>query len=392
MAVKGVFASYQNITSNRRGDFASALLQTAPTGSAPLLALSSGMPSRDAMDTVITWFEEDHLQGRVNITNNAGTGTSIIVDDASAVVAGQVYMIEASGEYVYVESVSSTTLTVTRAIGGSVAATAVDGSSTVKPMQRISTAVEEGSSRPTAYANLGFPRFNYMQIFRHAWNVTGTAAAVQFYTGDIVAKNRADAASFHAEDIERSMIWGVKAIGQLNGQPWRMMDGIKAQLLTNGGYAQSSTTKWTDLRAFLQAIFSINIKGQPNERIAFCGNTVLATIEDMARLDSKIEIYPGQTDFGMEIMKMRTPFGSITLMSHPLMVENPRFTKDLIVLHPAAIETRWLRRTRQDNYNSDGTRAGVDADFGVITSEMSVSYKAEKTGGYYTGISTAAAS
>lgn len=391
MAVKGVFASHQNIVGARKGDFASGLLQTQPTGSAPLLALSSGMASRDAMDTVATWFEENHLTGNVNVTNNAVQTTTFVVDDATQVIAGQIFYVEATGEYVYVDSVSGSTLTVTRGFGGTTIAN-LDGSSTAKPIQRIGTAYEEGSAKPTSYANLGFPRFNYMQIFRSSWDVTGTAAAVDFHTGDIVAKNKADAALFHAEDIERSSIWGVKAIGVLNSKPFRSMDGLKAQILSNL-YVESSSTNWAaDIRPFLQSVFETNIKGQPNERIAFCGNTVLGVLEDMARKDSTINLVPGQTDFGMEIMTMRTPFGTIKLMSHPLFNENTIWTEDMLVLHPAAIEYRYLRRTFTDDNDVSGSRAGADADFGTITTEGCIVYKAEKTGGYASGISTAAAS
>lgn len=391
MAVKGVFASHQNIVGARKGDFASGLLQTQPTGSAPLLALSSGMSSRDAMDTVATWFEENHLTGRINVTNNAASGTTFTVSDATQVVAGMIFYVESTGEYVYVDSVSGSNLTVTRGFGAS-SVSALDGSSTAKAIQRVGTAFEEGSSKPTAYANVGFPRFNYMQIFRNAWDVTGTAAAIDWHTGDIVAKNKADASLFHAEDIERSSIWGIKAIGTLNGRPFRTMDGLKAQILTNL-YVESTNTQWADdLRPWLQGIFETNIKGQPNERIAFCGNTVLGVVEDMARKDSTINIMPGQTDFGMEINKLRTPFGMVTLMSHPLFNENATWTQDLLVLHPAAIEYRYLRRTFADDNDRSGTRAGADADFGTVTTEGCITYKAEKTGGYGSGISTAAAS
>ena len=390
MAVKGVFTSNANISGARKGDFASGLLQTQPNGSAPLLALTSGMSSRDAMDTVVTWFEENHLTGRVNITNNASTGTSIIVDDASAIVAGHIFYLEASGELVFVESVSGLTLTVQRGFGGTTA-TAIDGSSVVKPIQRIGTAFEEGSSRPTAYANLGFPRINYMQIFRNSWDVTGTAQAVQFYTGNVQAKNRADAALFHAEDQERAMIWGRKTIGTLNSKPFRTMDGIKAQFVTNGGFTQSSNTKWIDLKNFFKALFAVNIKGQPNERVVLCGNEPLNVLDQIAYLDGTIEIMPGQADYGMQIVTVRTPFGTVVFKSHPLMVEHPVWTKDMMCFHPAAIEMRYLRRTNEDNYDQDGSRAGADSNFGVFTTEMCVTYKAEKTGGWYAGIDTAAA-
>jgi len=390
MAVKGVFTSNANIAGARKGDFASGLLQTQPNGSAPLLALSSGMSSRDAADTVVTWFEENHLSGRINITNNASTGTSVIVDDASQVVAGNIYFIEASGELVFVESVSGSTLTVQRGFGGTTN-TAVDGSSVVKPMQRIGTAFEEGSARPTAYANLGFPKMNYMQIFRNAWDVTGSAQAIAFYTGNVVAKNRADAALFHSEDQERSMIWGKKNIGTFNSKPFRTMDGLKAQFTTNGSYAQSSNTKWIDLKNFFKVIFSVNIKGMPNERVVLGGNEPLNVIDQIAYLDGTINLSPGQAEYGMEIMKIRTPFGTVIYKTHPLMVEHPVWTKDMMIFHPGAIEMRYLRRTNEDDYMTNGTRAGNDSNFGVFTTEMCLTYKAEKTGGWYSGIDTAAA-
>ena len=387
MAVKGVFASDSGMVGDRKGDFASALLEVQPTGSAPLLALSSGMESADASDTVVTWFEENHLSGRISVTNNAGTGTSMIVDDATFVVAGTIFLVEASGEYVFVTAVVGTTVTVERGFAGTTN-TALDGSSTAKPIQRIGTAHEEGSSKPTATANLGAPRFNYTQIFRNAWDVTGTARKVEFHTGDVVAKNRRDAATFHAEDIEKSLWFGRKSIGVKNSQPFRTMDGILPQISTNVT-TQTTNTSYTNIRDFLEDVFARNIKGKPNERIAFCGNTVVGVLDTLAMTFGTFQMNAGQTDFGMDIHKWVTPFGTVSLMTHPLFNESPLWTKDLYVLHPGAIRTRYLRRTMEDANDKDGSRAGTDADYGVYTTELAIEYKAELTGGKFTGIDTA---
>lgn len=390
MAVKGVFASDQNIQGTRKGDFASALLQTMPTGSAPLLALTSGMESQDAVDTVITWFEENHLTGRIGITNNAASGLSFTLEDASSVIAGQVYMIEASGEYVYIDSVAGSIATVTRNFAGTTTV-AINGSVTVAYMQKIGTAYEEGSSKPTAFANLGFPLFNYMQIFRNAWDVTGTARAVQYLTGDIVAKNKRDASIFHSEDMERSILWGRKAIGTLNGKPFRTMDGVVTQIKARGNStAEGANTTWTNIDAFLRTVFSTNIKGKPNERIVFADNQVVGVLNSIAKLEGTHDLKPGQTDFGMKINKWFTPYGDVTVMTHPLINEAQAFRGDMYILHPGAMKTRYLRRTMEDRNDSTGQRAGVDADYGVFTTEMSVEYKGALTGGVYENISIAA--
>lgn len=388
MAVKGVFASDSHIPSNRKGDFASALLQVAPTGSARLLALTAGLETSDISSTIATWFEENHISGRIGVTNNAGTGTTFTLDDPSTTTVGTIYMVESTGEYVFIDAIAGSSATVTRGFGNTTV-TSIDGSVTAVAIQRISTAFEEGSARPTGIANLGFPRFNYVQTFRNAWDVTGVARKVEYHTGDVVAKNRKDAASFHAEDIERALIWGRKHVGVKNGQPFRTMDGLNAQITTNVT-TQGANTTWAEVDAFLQTVFARNIKGQPNERIAYCGNTVIGVLNEIAKLAGKIELPVGQTDFGLEITKWRTPYGTISLMTHPLMNESPLWTKDLYVYHPGAIRVRYLRRTFEDANDKDGSRAGVDADFGVYTTDLTVEYKGEITGGRFTGIDTAA--
>lgn len=382
-AVKGVFASDSGIVGDPKGDFAAALLVEQPTGSAPLFALSSGMESEPATDTVINWFEETHLAGRTTLNEAVdGSETGIDVVDASFLVAGCICLIESTGEYVYVISVSGNTLTVERGFAGStVSAAGLTGDG----IQRIGTAHEEGSAKPVAVANVGAPKYNYLQIFRATWNLTGTAQAIEYYTGAKKAKNRRDASILHAEDIERSLWFGRRTAGSVSGMPFRTMNGLDPQVTTNVT-AAGATTNWSQVDTFLQAIFAKNMKGKPNERIAFCGNGALAVINAIARIEGTIQIAVGATEFGLAVNRWITPYGNISLMTHPLFTENPLWTKDIRVLHPGAMKIRWLRRTNEDAYDKDGARAGADADYGVFTSELSMMYPLEKTAGRLTGL------
>jgi hypothetical protein len=381
MAVKGVFASDSNIPGTRKGDFASSLLEIDPMGSAPLLALSSGMPTKPANDVITTWFEENHLAGRTTVNGSENdSALSVAVDDVSFIVAGTILLNEDTSELIYVSAVNGATLTIERGFGGTTPEALTDEDA----LQKIGTTFEEGSARPVAVANLGYPRFNFVQIFRNTWNVTGTTRAVDYYIQNPALKNRRDASLQHAEDIERSCIWGRKQQGVRNGQPYRVMDGLVAQIVTNVT-PMGDTTDWDDVDLVLRAIFERNIKGKPNERIALCGNNPVSVLNKIARLDGVVNITPGETEFGLKIMRWVTPYGSISLMTHPLFVENPTWTKDMFILHPGAIVTRYLRQTTHDAYDSDGSRAGDDADFGVFTTEMGIEYHAELTGGYTSG-------
>jgi len=390
MAVKGVFTSDAGIVGDRKGDFTSGLLQTMPTGMVQFLALSSGMESADAQDTIVTWFEENHISGRVNVTNDATTGTTFTVDDNTIVVAGQVYLVESTGEYVFVEAVTGSDLTVARGFANTTITT-LDGSVTAEPIQRIGTAHEEASSRPVAFRNLGYPRFNYMQIFRQTWDISRTSQEIAYYTGAAKAKSRRDAALFIAEDMERSLLFGKISKGVLNGRVFHTMDGIDSMTLTN--IATGPTVTRVEMDDFVESIFDFNVVGKPNERIAFCGNTVLRVINEIVLEQTtavRYNVEAKETSFGMKVNVWDTPFGSITLMTHPMYNENPIWRTQLNVIHPGAIRTRWLRRVSEDAYDRDGTRAGVDADYGVFTSEMTVELKAEVTSGKYTGMTTAA--
>ncbi len=310
---------------------------------------------------------------------------SRIIEHGHGAQQNTVAFIESTGEYVFITGVNGNALTVVRGFAGTTAASANDAAG----FQRVGTAQEEGSGVPTAIVNLGVPLFNYVQIFRNTWNVTGTTQAVEYYTGSQSAKTQRDAVLFHAEDIERAMIFGKRTIGIKNGQPFRTMNGLDAHITTNVTGA-GATTNYTQFDTFWRGIFGRNIKGKPNERIAFCGNVALSVINAIARLNATIYIEPTTTEFGLAVFKWITPYGNVSLLTHPLFVESPVWTSDLRVYHPGAIELRWLRKTHEDRYDKDGSRAGVDADFGVMTSELSVEYHVQKTGGRLTGLTAGA--
>lgn len=387
MAVRGVFASDSGIVGDPVGDFAAGLLQEIPTGSATFFALTSGMPSRNATDTIINWFEETHIAGRTtNVGAKISTDTALSFGDASSFPVGTIFMVETTGEYIYATAIAGNAVTVVRGFGGTVAGAITDGGY----IQRIATAQEEGSAAPIAIVNLGAPFYNFTQIFRNTWNLTGTAQAVEYYTGSQEAKTRRDAMLFHSEDIERALWFGKRSIGVKGGQAFRTMNGLDNMVVTNVT-ASGASLNYHQLDTFLQGVFSKNIKGKPNERIAFCGNGALQVLNEIARIEGKIEISVGQTDFGLNVHRWISPYGNVSLMTHPMFVESPLWTKDLRLLHPGGVTMRWLRRTFEDNYNTDGSRGGVDADYGVMTSEFSFEYHVEKTGGRLTGLTAAAA-
>lgn len=393
--IQGIFMSNQSIVGDRVGDFASAVLQINPTGTALMLALSSGMAKASAQDTIFTWFEDSHQPGRTGIVSvsGSGLGTTVQVDDPTQYVPGQVLLVEETGEVIYVDSISSNNLTVIRGIGGS----SIVAITNTMNVQSIGNAHEEASDRPVAVTQLGAPRSNLVQIFRNAWAVSGTTRAVKYRTGDKVAHNKQMCAMYHAEDIERAFIWGRKHLGSRNGKPFRLSDGIVAQLEQYGGIVEAVNTggnpgdfNWIDFEDFIRRVFANNVKGQPNERIAIGGDIVVQVLNGMARLDGTYNIKEGESRLGIKVTEIITAFGTLKLMTHPLFNQNPVWQKDLLVLHPGAVRKRVLRETNSEGYDSNGNRFdGRDADEGLITSEMGFELGAASTMGMLRNVTRA---
>lgn len=396
MAIQGVFASNQQIIGNRMGDFASTILKVFPTGTAPLLGLTSGMPNEEAKDTIVNWFEETKLIQRTGMAAAANaTTTTLMVNDGSSFVEGVILVVEETDEHLLVTNSAGrnpTTLTVVRGFASTTAAAInMDHNLT-----RIGSAYEEGSDIPTAVVNQGKHRTNYTQIFRTAWSITGTTKAVEFRTGSQLQKNKADAMFFHAEDMERAIWFGKKFVSQKNGKPFHGMDGVVTQIENYGGTVRTLPSNQISMRTFrdfIREIFRFNIKGAPNERMAFCGDITLQVLNEAANRDSEYQITGVETDFGLKFTRWHTPFGTLMLMTHPLFVENPYWQSRLYALHPGGIVRRTLRPTTSEGYDTNGNRIqGRDRDDGVMTTEMSIECRVPETMGILNNVMTDVAS
>lgn len=392
--IQGIFQSNAGIVGERVGDFASGILMTNPTGNTPFLGLTSGMPKENAADVAFTWFEDAHESGRQK-TVSGGTTTSVEVEDASFYTPNTVLLVEETGEHIFVTAATGNVLTVIRGL----AATSIVSIDNTMHVQKIGNAHEEASSGPTAVTQQGAPRSNYVQIFRNGWAISGTAKAVKYLTGSKLAHNKAMCGTYHAEDIERSFIYGRKTITTYNGKQFRMTDGILTQIEQYGGNVKSAATGSNagdisrgDFEQWIMELFSYNVKDQPNERLAFCGNMALAVINRMAWLDGEYSFSQSETKLGIKITEVVTPFGSLKLMTHAMMNENPVWTHEIYAIHPGAIKKRVLRDTFPESYDRHGNGiAGRDADEGAITSEMGIQVGAAKTMGIYRNLKKAVA-
>jgi len=386
MAVQGVFASDSGIVGDAKQGFENIVTRLAPSGDFPFFKLSAGMKTEQAISTIENWFEENYVSGEVQLNGAIGstTETDFVLDDSSVIVPGDILQVVPSGEYVYVTAnvVSTNTLTVVRGFANTTADTIADDAK----LQKITSASEENSSRPTAITYLGQPMYNYTQIFRNTWGISRTAKNVAFQTGNPVSKRKQDAAWQHAVNLERGLLWGKKVAGVQNGQPFRTMDGILTQIKTNVTVAGETTTR-AQMEDFLQTAFQYNLEGYPNERICFLDNKALRVLNDIAWLQSTFNMDDTSKVFGMDVRKWKSPFGEISLMTHPMMNEGTAWNGHLYLIHPGSVVKKVLQPTLIESYDKD---SGTDGDSGGLITELTVLYKGERTGSKLTGLTAAA--
>lgn len=392
--IRGIFASHNGIVGDRQTDLAARVLMTMPGGSAPLLALSSGMGSEGVRDTAYSWIEDSHISGNSEVTvGGNAAAVSITVADSNIWVPRTILMNQETGEHMLVTSVAGNVIGILRGLSGTTADTITIGDK----LQSIGSAFTEGDGKPTPVAQRGETRTNFVQIFKNGWAITGTAQAVGFVTGSQMAMNRSQCLAYHAEDIERAFLWGRKGVMTLDNKQFRLSNGILAQLEDYGGIVESATDGVTPgnyslklLQNFMRRIFDIRVKGMPNERIAFCGSQVLEIIQHMVLLDSTYNIEKLETAYGITVTRIVGINGELKLMSHPLMVENDLWNSELYVLHPGLIKRRILRDSWSEEFSPrKQNNAGVDATEGYIAIEMGFEVKGAETMGILRDIQVA---
>ena len=376
----GIFTSNSGINGERVDSFASRIYKFGYAGTAPMLALSSGMAKQQLKAKIVHWFEEEEYSGHIDIVNNAGTGNTITFKSGTVLPKSILY-VESTGERMYVTAASGLTVTVQRGFAAT-PITSIDGSTTAVGAFVIGSSFEEASDAPAPMMTVGYPMMNYSQIFRDSWANSRTATKIDWHTGDKVAKNKQDAIANHAKGIERALLFGCRSMFTTDGRQNSTMDGLVNMIKTNVATTADGKLDWFDLIDFIAQLYEYNVDGQPQERVAFCGNNVVSVINKLVYNRNDIRMVVGQTDYGIKVNTIHTAFGDLTLLTHPMFNASPTWRNNLLVYHPGAVTLDYM----DDAMITDSTPPGMDGEKYTITSELTMEYACEKSAGLFTNI------
>lgn len=363
---------------------AATIMRFSPRGTTPLFAMTSMLKDSKAVASTHGYFTKSLEFPKLtapSMDESATTGT-FKAEELTSVVAGQIFFNPKTRENLRVEAIAGTTVTFHRGIGR-VSAAAIDADT---QLVNIGTAYEEGSKRPTAVGLVSVYASNFTQIFRNAWAITDTARASAAELGfSNVAESRADCATFHALDIEKTLFLGQPKMTQKNGQPFHTTQGIVDAVhqyapnnVVDLAVAAVDGLGYDEFTEILNPIFAVGSadRSNPTHRIAFCGQKAMQTFQSMGREYADVSV--GMTDaaFGQVFTDMKWYKGTVSALEHPLLNVSGMEDAAVIVDVPSmALAYMDGRKQKEELFQQGGSHegnSGVDGQGGSLTSEFAL--------------------
>lgn len=379
--IPGIFSSQGGINAERLDSFNSKLFRSQLAGTAPIFALSSGSAQFQLTSKIHYWFMKQPYSSKLIASAAASnTATSITVDKGAVVEPSSVIMNTKTNEYMFVSAVSGNTLTVVRGFAESTAAAVTQNDE----LLYLGTAKKEGSLAPNPKYRRGVPRMNYSQIFRNGWGTTRTAEYIKFITGNKATENKEDAVSMHAQDIEMALLLGRKSLNQVDGsEVLSTMDGLTSIVKNNTALAAAATLD--SIQEWMYSNFETCPEGVPNERVVMTSLNVLYILNKLIR-EASSSYYPIGTAtkvYGLDVYALQLPgMQEVKILAHPLFSQTESLSKSMLIYHPGLIKIGYMI----DAEIKDATPVGMDGQANVITSELTLEYADENTGGVLSNI------
>jgi hypothetical protein len=379
-------------TDERPKDFRESILFYNPNGTAPIFALTGKAGKKTVTDPQFSWWAEPNTLWRgtvngqlastdtvmtINSVDPTATTAGVVWGTATHLKAGDLLFVEPatevaafSGEVIQVVNVlSDTQFTISRGAAGTTPATIATSLS----LSLIGSAFAEGTGAPPAVARNPLKFFNYTQIFKDTYELTGTVTETFARTGDAWSNDKKRKMFDHARAIEMAFLWGQasEATGS-NGKPIRTLGGIRSILPTTN---QTVYTTATTVNSFLDALtplFDFDTEGG-DTRLGFFGNTALtelnkilfATTNVRVNWDKEIKL------FGVDFKEMIIPRGRILFRSHPLMNLHGRLKNSAFIIDFASFKYVCLKG-RDTRVKDDVQLPDEDVRRGFIQTECSL--------------------
>jgi len=387
-------------TDERPKDFRSNVLFFNPNGESPIFALTAKSGKRVVKDPEFSWWAEGNALVRLQVAGSHAAGDTLITVDtldptsttlganygtATHLKPGDLLMVEPSAdaalyapELIEVTNVlSDTQFTATRGAGGSTAATIANDIW----VTLIGSSYAEGTGAPRAVSRNPTKFYNYTQIFKNTYELTGTLDKTMLRTGDAWSNDKKRKGYDHSRDIELSILFGRRAeVTGENGKPKRTMGGLRTFIPAANTTVFSSAVTPNSLIDAVGPVFDFNT-GAGDTRIMFVGNQAAIELGKIFNAATNIHINTSERVkvYGIGFQEVLLPQGRILIKTHPLLSRHGLYKKSAFVVDFDAL--KWAPMEGRDTKAKDDvqtddedvrrgfyqTEGGIEVGYGGLT-------------------------
>jgi len=381
-------------TDERPQNYRESILFYSPNGNAPIFALTSKAGKKKSVDDPqYHWWAEGQNLVRLQVNGALASGdTTVTVDSADPTSStmdalygtathlkeGDLLLVEPTSDNVtfdhellrVTEVLSDTQFTVERGVGGTSAAVI----SNDQYLLLIGSSYAEGTAAPDAVSRNPIKFTNYIQIFKDAYELTGTADVTRARTGSAWSNDKKRKMFDHARGIELSMMFGrANETTGSNGKPLRYMSGIRQQLPAANVTVFSSAVDFATFADAVAPVFDFDIGGG-DTRIGFAGNTAMIELAKVfaAETGVSINVQPPFKMWGMNFQEFVLPQGRLLMKTHPLMSQHTLYQKSMFILDFASIKYVTMKGRPDGRAYDDVQAKDEDVRRGYIQTDCSV--------------------
>ena len=398
------------------------ILYRYPNGTAPLTAIMSKMGSESVTDPEFNWWTKSLPTQRATVT---GVYTDIALATAyvSGGAAGATLYVKMSaadvaqfreGHQVLLRDASDPTVDVNAKVTSKVVNGAssyiacllleADDNSTLGDLSDCDVCMvvgnlnAEGAAMPDAIAYDPTKWYNYTQIFRTPLEITRTAMKTKLRTGDQYKEAKRECLELHSIEMEKAFMFGVASERTgTNGKPERSTMGLIPAIKAGGTVNNFSLNSGADfsgytwlqageywLDYYLEQIFRYGSR----EKLCFAGSGALLGINRLIKAGGNFDYTSATTDYGINITKWTTAFGTINIMTHPLFSYEVTTRNAMVIFEPKDIKFRYIDDTM---YKADDrlTKGGWTSRDGIkeeYLTEAGLEYHHPDGWAYLTGV------
>src|SRR5215471_2062111 len=307
---------------------------------APLVVLLKKLKKVQAISPKVEWLEH-LLMPRYDVltASSAAASTSLAVAHGSFFRVGDVLRDTATGEAMEVTAVAGNTLTVNRGIG-TVAAVTTGAADEIFIVSNVNV---EGASLRTIKQTKLNNLFNFCEIVRTPFGITGTEAASKLYGGPDRARLQATNAIEYMRDWEHICFFGArKEDTTTSGAPKRFAGGLIEYLQTNitGTVGTLTEAAWV---AFLRSGFRYGSE----RKILFASPLVIQAIEGFARNNIRVSPSSDHADtYGIQMKTYVSGQGIVDIVMERAWNDSTAYRGFAFLIDMDAIEYHTLRDTK----------------------------------------------